>query len=97
INDNNVHGFYSLDKEFHLAISEASRNRVLFDMSRMLWEQRINLPYAGLDEQSGDKNVLLNLNKQHKAIVDAMRQSDADSAYEGSLEHLRYVRKIVGG
>ncbi len=26
-----------------------------------------------------------------------MRQSDADSAYEGSLEHLRYVRKIVGG
>ncbi|MEI1656827.1 FadR family transcriptional regulator, partial [Escherichia coli] len=21
----------------------------------------------------------------------------ADSAYEGSLEHLRYVRKIVGG
>ncbi|EBK4536000.1 FadR family transcriptional regulator, partial [Salmonella enterica] len=22
---------------------------------------------------------------------------DADSAYEGSLEHLRYVRKIVGG
>ncbi|EBP3328726.1 FadR family transcriptional regulator, partial [Salmonella enterica subsp. enterica] len=25
------------------------------------------------------------------------RQSDADSAYEGSLEHLRYVRKIVGG
>lgn len=41
--------------------------------------------------------VLLNLNKQHKAIVDAMRQSDADSAYEGSLEHLRYVRKIVGG
>ncbi len=82
INDNNVHGFYSLDKEFHLAISEASRNRVLFDMSRMLWEQRINIPYAGLDEQSGDRNVLLNLNKQHKAIVDAMRQSDADSAYE---------------
>ncbi|HFY0859649.1 TPA: FadR/GntR family transcriptional regulator [Salmonella enterica subsp. enterica serovar Typhimurium] len=97
INDNNVHGFYSLDKEFHLAISEASRNRVLFDMSRMLWEQRINIPYAGLDEQYGDRNVLLNLNKQHKAIVDAMRQSDADSAYEGSLEHLRYVRKIVGG
>lgn len=92
INDNNVHGFYSLDKEFHLAISEASRNRVLFDMSRMLWEQRINIPYAGLDEQSGDRNVLLNLNKQHKAIVDAMRQSDADSAYEGSLEHLRYVK-----
>ncbi|ELX74617.1 putative secreted hydrolase [Salmonella enterica subsp. enterica serovar Dublin str. SL1438] len=57
INDNNVHGFYSLDKEFHLAISEASRNRVLFDMSRMLWEQRINIPYAGLDEQSGDRNV----------------------------------------
>lgn len=97
INDNNVHGFYSLDKEFHLAISEASRNRVLFDMSRMLWEQRINIPYAGLDERSGDRNVLLNLNKQHKAIVDAMRQSDADSAYQESLEHLRYVRKIVGG
>ncbi|MCF3840889.1 FadR family transcriptional regulator, partial [Salmonella enterica subsp. enterica serovar Weltevreden] len=33
-------------------------------------------------EQYGDRNVLLNLNKQHKAIVDAMRQSDAVSAYE---------------
>ncbi|AGR58751.1 FadR family transcriptional regulator [Salmonella bongori] len=97
INDNNVHGFYSLDKEFHLAIAKASRNRVLFDMSRMLWEQRINIPYAGLDERSGDRNVLLNLNKQHKAIVDAVRQSDTDSAYQESLQHLSYVRKIVGG
>ncbi len=48
INDNNVHGFYSLDKEFHLAISEASRNRVLFDMSRMLWEQRLISLMPGL-------------------------------------------------
>ena len=31
-------------------------------MSRMLWEQRINIPYAGLDKRSGDKNVLINLN-----------------------------------
>ncbi|MGS9154844.1 FCD domain-containing protein, partial [Salmonella enterica subsp. enterica serovar Infantis] len=45
INDNNFHGFYSLDKEFHIAISEDSLNRVLFDMSRILWEQRINITY----------------------------------------------------
>ncbi len=41
INENNVAEFYTLDKQFHLAISEASHNRVLLDMSRMLWEQRI--------------------------------------------------------
>lgn len=66
INENNVAEFYTLDKQFHLAISEASHNRVLLDMSRMLWEQRINIPYAGLDKRSGDKNVLINLNQQHR-------------------------------
>ncbi|TLV06168.1 FadR family transcriptional regulator [Klebsiella indica] len=33
--ENNVYGFYSLDKQFHLAISEASKNKVLLDMSHM--------------------------------------------------------------
>ncbi|ELX1483634.1 FadR family transcriptional regulator, partial [Escherichia coli] len=39
IHENNVAEFYMLDKQFHLTISEASHNRVLLDMSRMLWEQ----------------------------------------------------------
>lgn len=93
--ENNVHGFYSLDKQFHLAISKASQNRVLLDMSHMLWEQRVNIPYAGLDERSGNREVLISLNKQHRAIVDAILNTDADAAYQKSLEHLAYARKIV--
>ena len=96
ISENNVHGFYSLDKQFHLTVSEASQNRVLLDMSRMLWEQRVNIPYAGLDKRSGNRDVLTSMNQQHKAIVDAIRQADADGAYQKSLEHLAYVRQIVG-
>lgn len=96
ISENNVHGFYSLDKQFHLTVSEASQNRVLLDMSRMLWEQRVNIPYAGLDKRSGNRDVLTSMNTQHKAIVDAIRQADADGAYQKSLEHLAYVRQIVG-
>ena len=96
ISENNVHSFYSLDKQFHLAVSEASQNRVLLDMSRMLWEQRINIPYAGLDNNSSDKDVLTIMNKQHKEIVDAISQSNGDAAYQKSLEHLNYVRQIVG-
>lgn len=93
--ENNVYGFYSLDKQFHLAISEASKNKVLLDMSHMLWEQRVNIPYAGLDERSGNREVLISMNKQHKAIADAIRQTDANTAYQKSLEHLAYVRQIV--
>lgn len=89
INENNVAEFYTLDKQFHLAISEASHNRVLLDMSRMLWEQRINIPYAGLDKRSGDKNVLINLNQQHKAIIEAIRAGDADNALQQALLHLK--------
>ena len=96
INENNVAEFYTLDKQFHLAISEASHNRVLLDMSRMLWEQRINIPYAGLDKRSGDKNVLINLNQQHKAIIEAIRAGDADNALQRALLHLKYVREIIG-
>uniref|UniRef100_UPI002230A350 FadR/GntR family transcriptional regulator n=1 Tax=Escherichia fergusonii TaxID=564 RepID=UPI002230A350 len=96
INENNVAEFYTLDKQFHLAISEASHNRVLLDMSRMLWEQRINIPYAGLDKRSGDKNVLINLNQQHKAIIEAIRAGDADNALQQALLHLKYVREIIG-
>lgn len=95
IRENNVHGFYSLDKQFHLAVSEASQNRVLLKVSHMLWEQRVNIPYAGLDQRSGNKDLLTNLNRQHKTIVDAIRQADADVAYQKSLEHLSYVRHIV--
>lgn len=95
IHENNVHGFYSLDKQFHLAVSAASNNRVLHEMSNMLWAQRVNIPYAGLDGLSRDKNVLTNLNKQHKAIVDAIRTSNADEAYLKSLEHLAFVREII--
>ncbi len=69
IHENNVAEFYMLDKQFHLTISEASHNRVLLDMSRMLWEQRVNIPYAGLDKRSGDKNVLIKLNQQHKEFL----------------------------
>ncbi len=50
-----------------------------------------------LGSTSSLETEMFYLISKHKAIVDAMRQSDADSAYEGSLEHLRYVRKIVGG
>ncbi|EEG5674662.1 FadR family transcriptional regulator [Salmonella enterica] len=96
IHENNVHDFYSLDKQFHLAISQASQNRVLLDMSHMLWEQRVNIPYAGLDKRSGNRDVLTNLNRQHKTIVDAIRRADAEIAYQKSLEHLSYVRRIVG-
>lgn len=95
ISENNVYDFYSLDKQFHLTVSEASKNRVLFDISRMFWEQRVNIPYVGLDEHSGKRDVLTCMNKQHKAIVNAIRQADVDAAYQKSLEHLAYVRKIV--
>lgn len=95
IHENDVYGFYSLDKQFHLAISEASKNRVLLDMSHMLWEQRVNIPYAGLDERSGNREVFISMNKQHGAIVDAIRQTDGNTAYQKSLEHLAYVRQIV--
>ncbi|OJM53996.1 GntR family transcriptional regulator, partial [Escherichia coli] len=82
IHENNVAEFYMLDKQFHLTISEASHNRVLLDMSRMLWEQRVNIPYAGLDKRSGDKNVLIKLNQQHKAIIEAIRAGNADNALQ---------------
>ena len=95
IDENNVHEFYSLDKQFHLAVSAASNNRVLHEMSTMLWAQRVNIPYAGLDKRSRDKIVLINLNKQHKAIVDAIRAANADAAYQKSLEHLAFVRDII--
>lgn len=95
IAEDNVHGFYSLDKQFHLAVSAASNNRVLHEMSNMLWAQRVNIPYAGLDGRSRDKKVLKSLNQQHKAIVDAIRQCDADAAWQKSLEHLAFVRQII--
>ena len=96
IHENNVAEFYMLDKQFHLTISEASHNRVLLDMSRMLWEQRVNIPYAGLDKRSGDKNVLIKLNQQHKAIIEAIRAGNADNALQRALLHLKYVREIIG-
>jgi len=95
IKKNNVRDFYSLDKKFHLAISEASQNRVLHQMSSLLWEQRVNIPYAGLEARSSDKKVLLTLNEQHLAIVEAIEQSDTEQAWQTSHNHLAYVKDLV--
>lgn len=69
IHENNVAEFYMLDKQFHLTISEASHNRVLLDMSRMLWEQRVNIPYAGLINVPAIRMYLSNLINSIKQLL----------------------------
>ncbi|MBB6890824.1 FadR family transcriptional regulator, partial [Escherichia coli] len=77
----------------HRALSEHKTLSISWSHYR---EQRVNIPYAGLDKRSGDKNVLIKLNQQHKAIIEAIRAGNADNALQRALLHLKYVREIIG-
>lgn len=95
IENNAVSEFYSIDKKFHLAIAEASSNKMLYEFSGLLWASRVSIPYVGLEGKSSDIKTLIELNRQHEMIALAIKKGDELASLQETKQHLEYIINII--
>jgi GntR family transcriptional regulator, hexuronate regulon transcriptional repressor len=77
----------SADKQFHLIISQATRNNAILVAVDQLWQLRTSSPdiiaaYKGVCNQSASKRMA-----EHTAIYTALKQRDAAAARAAMHEH----------
>lgn len=81
----------ALDLKFHLAISAASRNRVLAELLRGLHEKQARFWFLSLSEPQHLQNVY----DEHLAVLDALERRDVPAAREAIREHIDEFRRTI--
>ena len=86
-----INAFVECDHAFHIKISEMSRNRVLGDFAKSLHERCTRAWYLHLwqtlDTSASDK--------QHRAILKAIKNRDGEAAAKAMRGHLTSLRDRV--
>ena len=86
-----INGLMALDLKFHIAISAASRNRVLAELLRNLHEKQARFWFLSLQ----DPVHLANVYQEHIAVIDALERRDVPAAREAIREHIDEFRKNI--
>ncbi|TCI96396.1 FadR/GntR family transcriptional regulator [Aeromicrobium sp. IC_218] len=79
-----------LDRQFHTLIAQASGNRVLASFVAALHHATEPVHYLDLSPDVGRETV-----KQHRAILRAIEQQDADAGEHAIVEHLTYLTQRI--
>jgi len=80
-----------LDVDFHVAIGEASRNRLLYDLLSDLHEYLAESRYVTLSPERRPPRSAA----EHAAIVDTIVAGDGPAARLATRQHIANVRKVV--
>jgi GntR family transcriptional regulator, transcriptional repressor for pyruvate dehydrogenase complex len=78
-----------LDVDFHVAVAEASKNRVLSAFMSALHRVTHPVSYLQLTPKTGRETV-----RQHLAILKAIEAGEPDRAREQMERHLDYVESL---
>ena len=89
----NVENMMLLDREFHLAIARAAKNSVLGELLRSLHERSLRFWFISLNAPTQYQSV----QKEHNAILSAIRQRDAGKAEAAMRAHIESFRANVSG
>ena len=87
----NVENLMLLDREFHLLIARAAKNDVLTELLRNLHERSLRFWFISLNAPTQYQLV----QDEHAAILDAIRQHNADNADAAMRRHIESFRKNV--
>jgi DNA-binding GntR family transcriptional regulator len=78
--------YQDADRAFHVAIVEATENRLLTEFYRGLRDRQLRVGAAALAQASGrDRSILT----EHVAIADALASGDPDEAAAAVRDHVR--------
>jgi len=83
--------FENADARLHLAITEATKNSVLIDYCRAINEVRNQPQWQQLKKRSVTVERRQTYDGQHRAIVQALQNRDAEHAAEAMRMHLKAV------
>lgn len=85
----------AVDRQFHQAIADATRNKAMASVVESLWTIRLESPKCielfQRSRASGMKPVV----GEHSAILDALRSHDAGAARSAMQAHLRQVMNYL--
>lgn len=93
-NDDAIHEAH-LDADFHLAIAEASHNIVLLQIMRGLFDLLQDNVAQNLEKLYIVPRVFESLTLQHRALMDAVIDGDAEAARAASDAHIGFVHNSL--
>ncbi|WP_226633445.1 FadR/GntR family transcriptional regulator [Novosphingobium profundi] len=79
------------DRDFHLGIARATRNRAIYEAVEHLWNQRESSPECALVHAKARTANIKPVVEEHSAILDALRAGDPAAARNAMRAHLSAV------
>jgi DNA-binding FadR family transcriptional regulator len=92
-----LEAFEHWDAALHEAIAEATHNRFISGVFRLMSDARAQGEWGVLKRRSATPQRRLEYQREHRDLVEALRQRDAEKARALSLAHLVHVRDNLLG
>ena len=92
-----LEAFEHWDAALHEAIAEATHNRFITGVFRLMSDARAQGEWGVLKRRSATPQRRLEYQREHRTLVDALRQRDGERARALCLEHLLHVRDNLLG
>jgi len=89
--------FTELDEQFHLVIAEATRNPLMLWLYRQINLVRTHSQWNEMKDKILTPPRISEYNEQHRALFDAIRARDVESAVAIVTNHLYYARRQLIG
>lgn len=89
--------FEHWDAALHEAIAEATHNRFITGVFRLMSDARAQGEWGVLKRRSATTQRRIEYQREHRALVEALRQRDAEKARALCLAHLLHVRDHLLG
>lgn len=87
--------FAETDEQFHLALARCTHNALIVWMMEKMHEVRSHSQWARMRTITLEPGIIATYNRQHRAIIDAIRGRDAESAARLMREHLETARRSL--
>jgi DNA-binding GntR family transcriptional regulator len=87
----NIEQMMMLDREFHIALARAARNAVLAAVLQNLHERSLRFWFISLTAHEHHTAV----QREHRAIVEAIQQRDCGAAEQRMIEHIDSFRQNI--
>jgi len=94
---NDAEAFTELDEQFHLVIAEATRNPLMLWLYRQINLVRTHSQWNEMKDKILTPGRISEYNEQHRALFDAIRARDVESAVAIVTNHLYYARRQLIG
>ncbi|UOM34091.1 GntR family transcriptional regulator [Acuticoccus sp. I52.16.1] len=92
LGDSDLRRHVDLDRDYHVALVEGSRNDVLMEVLDALRARQQQVAYAVLN---ADPSRLETILAEHEAMVDALDRGDGDGVVGLLNRHLRPIQSVV--